>query len=67
MPDDALLLLSFAGKEAGNIHQGDDRYVESIAETNEARRLVRGINIETPSQEHRLIGDKTYGVAVEAA
>ena len=44
--DDAAAFLLDAGHEAGNVHQRHERDVEHVAEPDEPRGLVRGINVE---------------------
>ena len=60
------MLLVGAGHETGHIHEGDDRDVEAVAEADEARRLVAGIDVEHPGQHARLIGDDADAVPAQA-
>src|SRR6266446_7353721 len=53
--DDAAVLLLHAGKEAGDVDEGDDRDVEAVAEADEARRLDRGVDVETTGEKRRLV------------
>ncbi len=66
MLDHAAVFLARAGQEAGHIDKGQDRDLESIAEADKPRGLARGVDIEAARQNHRLVGDDTYGRAFEA-
>mmetsp|Transcript_31400 Transcript_31400/g.100205 ORF Transcript_31400/g.100205 Transcript_31400/m.100205 type:complete len:376 (-) Transcript_31400:367-1494(-) len=66
MADYSAILLCRPGEEAGDVHEGDERDVEGVAEPHEARRLLRRIDVQTASQMTWLIGDDAHGPAVEA-
>ena len=66
MLDDAAVFLRGAGHEAGHVDEGDNRYVERIAETHEARCLDRALDVQAPGQHQRLVGDDAYGLAFHA-
>ena len=55
--DDAAALLRLAGQEAGNVHERDQRDVERVAETDEARAFVGRVDVEHARLHRRLIGD----------
>ena len=55
------------GQEPRNIDQCHNRYVKSIAKTNETGRLNRGLNIETSSEYRRLIGNYTNRCATHTS
>ena len=65
MADDSAPFLVGAGQVAGHIHQGDERDVEGVAEPDEARRLVAGVDVERPRLMHRLVGYDAHRVAVK--
>src|SRR3546814_16544585 len=57
MLDDAIVFLCGAGQEAGDVDEGDDRNLERVAEADEARRLLRRIDVEHPREHQRLVRD----------
>ena len=63
--DDAAVLLRRTRQEARNVHEGHDRNVERVAETDEARGLAAGVDIEHAGHELGLVGDDTHALAVE--
>ena len=56
-PDDAGMLLADAGQEAGHVDERQDRHVERIAGADEARRLLRRVDVEAAGELGRLVGD----------
>ena len=66
MLDDAAEFLLRAREKTGNVFEGDERNVESVAETDEARTLHGSADIQNPGEKRRLIGDDANGTAVEA-
>ena len=65
--DDAAVLLLHAGQEAGHVHEGQQRNVEGVAEADEARRLVGGVDIQHAGLHAGLVGDDADGAAVMRA
>lgn len=65
--DDAAVLLLDAGKEAGDIDEGDQGDVERIAEANEDRGLIRAVDIERAGEGRRLLGDDSDRAPANAA
>src|SRR6266481_9961667 len=63
--DDAAKFLLRAGKEARHVLEGDQRDVESVAETHKARAFYGGVNVENAGEKRGLIGDDADGAAVE--
>ena len=55
VPDDAAVLLLCAWHESWNVYECNQRYVESVAEPNEPRRLHRCVNIQNPGYPVRLV------------
>src|SRR5262249_2104616 len=55
--DDAAVLLPEARQEARNVDEHDQRDVEAVAEAHETSGLDARIDVETPGEEHRLVGD----------
>ncbi len=64
--DDAAPFLLRAGKEAGNVLQGDERDVEGVAEADETGALDRGIDVENTRHVEGLVRDDTHDVPVQA-
>ena len=46
VPDNAAILLGSARQESGNVNEGDDGDVESVAKTDKSCSLDRGIDIK---------------------
>ena len=67
MFDDAGVFLRGARQKTRNVHEGDDRDVEAIAEAHEARGLARGVVVEHARKHHGLIGDEAHRPAFDAA
>ena len=63
MADDAAVLLRDARQEAGDVDQRHDRHVERVAEAQEARRLVRGVDVQGGGVDARLVGEQADGAA----
>ena len=57
MLDDAAIFLPGARKEAGDVHQRQDRNFEGVAEPYETGGLAARVDIQTAGQHHRLVGD----------
>ena len=55
--DDAAVLLVDAGQEARDVDEGDEGDVEGVAEAHEARRLLRGVDVEHAGQVRGLVRD----------
>ena len=53
--DDAVVLLLGSRQEAGNVHQHDDRHVETVAGPDEPRGLLRGVDVEATGELGRLV------------
>ncbi len=64
--DDAAVLLSGTGQEAGHIDEGDKRNVEGIAETHETSALDGGIDVQATGSNARLVGNNTDGLTTKA-
>ncbi|CAM5586372.1 hypothetical protein SVIOM342S_06126 [Streptomyces violaceorubidus] len=65
MADDAAVLLVDAGQEAGYVQKGDDRDVEGVAHLDEARGLLRCLDVQYAGQALRLVGDDADDLAVQ--
>ena len=61
MADDATVLLIAAGQECRNVHQRNQRDVEAIAETDEARPFVGGVDFKCPCRHLALVGNNADG------
>src|SRR3546814_17139958 len=61
------MLLRDAGKEAGDVDEGDDRNIEGVAEADEARRLFRAGDAEHAVEHPRLVGDDADREALDPA
>ena len=66
MQDYAVVLLTGAGKESGNIDERYQRNVEGIAETHEACGFARCVAVEHAGEEFGLVGHDADALAVEA-
>src|SRR3546814_13976882 len=66
MLDDAIVFLCGAGQEAGDVDEGDDRNLERVAEADEARRLLRRIDVEHPREHQRLVRDDADRAPLDA-
>src|SRR5208337_4058473 len=64
--DDSAELLLRAGQKSGNVFEGDERNVEAIAETHEARALDAGFDVEHAGKIRRLIGDNADRLSIQA-
>ena len=67
MLDDAVMLLAHARQEARHVDEGQDRNVERVAEADEARALLRRVDVEAAGQHHRLVGDDADGPTLDPA
>ncbi len=66
MPNDAAVLLRRARQKARHVHKGHNRKVEGVAKAHKARRLDRGVNVETAGQLHRLVAHDAHRIAAHA-
>ena len=57
VPDDATVLLPNPRQEPGDILEDDQRDVEDVAKSYETRSLYRGVDVQNPGEDGRLIGD----------
>src|ERR1700687_5416618 len=64
--DDAAEFLLRAGKETGDVFEGDERNVEGVAEAHEARAFYGGVDVQNAGKKRGLIGDDADGAAIEA-
>jgi propionyl-CoA carboxylase beta chain len=47
--------------------EGQDRDIEGVAEADEARGLLRAVDVEHAGEDHRLVGDHADGAALDPA
>ena len=66
VPDDAVPFLLAAREVARDIHEGDDRQIEGVAEPDEAGNLVGGVDIEASGENQRLVADDAHRATVHA-
>src|SRR5207245_4396072 len=66
MPNYPVVFLIYSRQEPGNIHQGQDRDVERIAESDEACRLDGGIDVQGSSVNFGLVCNDPNRVSVES-
>src|SRR3989442_4541371 len=66
MPNYPVVLLIYSRQEPRNIHQSQDRDVESITEPDEACSFDRGIDVKGPGVNFRLVRYDPYRVSVES-
>ena len=64
MIDNPAGFLCHARHKARHIHQRDKRNIKGITKTHKTGSLARGIDIQTPCQNHRLISDNTNGLPI---
>ncbi len=62
--DDGAVLLLGARKEAGNVHEGDERNVEGVAKTYEAGGLAAGVDVQHAGEFAGLVGHDAHAAAV---
>ena len=62
--DDGAVLLLRARQEARDVHQGDERNVEGVAEADEARGLAGRVDVQHAGQHVGLVRDDTDAAAV---
>ncbi len=67
MADDAAVLLVAARQVARHVDEGDDRDPERVAESDEARRLHRRVDVDRTCQMLRLVAHDADDVAGEPA
>ena len=60
------MLLLDAGQEARHIDERDQRNVEAVAESDEARRLVRGVDVQHAGQHLGLLRDDPDASSLDA-
>ncbi len=65
MLDDPAIFLRGAGQETGDVDQGQDWNVETVAEADEACGLLARIDIEAAGEHQRLVRDHAHRFAVE--
>src|SRR5207302_9374466 len=66
MPNYPVVLLIYSRQEPRNIHQGQDRDVESITEPDEACSLDRGINVKGSGVNLGLVRNDPNRVSAES-
>src|SRR5207245_5355725 len=66
MPNYTVVFLIYSRQEPGNIHQGQDRDVERIAESDEACSLDGGIDVKGSSVNFGLVRHDPIRVSVES-
>ena len=59
------VFLIYSRKESRHIHQCQQRYIESVAETDETGSLDRCINIQRPCQYQRLVSNDSHRLSVQ--
>ena len=62
MPDDAAVFLADSGKEPRNVFEDHEWNVKGVAEPDETRPLVGGVNVQHPRENGRLVGHDADGV-----
>ena len=65
--DHCIVLLSGSWEESWNINEGNDRYVERIAEAHETSTFSAGIAVEHTSKLVRLVSYDTYRTSIETS
>ena len=67
MDNDTTILLTGTGQETGNVHEGYDRNIESVAETYETGCFTRCVDVEHAGHIFWLVGDEADALSVETA
>src|SRR5258708_9947363 len=67
MLDNPMMLLSDAGKKAGNVDKGEDRNIKGIAEADKARAFLGAVDVEDACKDHWLVGDDADGTPFDTA
>ena len=65
MADDASPLLLRPGQKARHVLERDERDIESVAETDEASSLDRGVDVEDARENRGLVGHNPHGAAFQ--
>ena len=65
--DDATVLLCDAGQEAGDVDKRHDRDVEAVAEADELRTLIGGVDVQNTGHDRRIVGNEADGAACDTA
>ena len=63
--NDAVILLLRARQKSRHIDKRHDGNIEAVAKSNKARRLHRGVDVQTARQMGRLVGDNAHRAAAE--
>src|SRR6185369_5512770 len=66
-PDDAVVLLVGAGKEAGDVDQHHDRDVEAVAGPHEPGGLLGGVDVQAAGELGGLVGHDADRAPVDPA
>ena len=61
--DDGAVFLLGAGQEARDVHEGDQRDVERVAEAHEAGALAGGVDVEHAGEHAGLVGHDAHAAA----
>ena len=64
MLDNAAEFLLRAGEKAGDILESNQRNIEGVAKTNEARTFDRRVDVENSGEKGRLIADDADRTAI---
>src|ERR1700733_14962285 len=64
--DDAAEFLLCAWEKAGHVFEGDQRNIEGVAETHEARAFYRSVDVKDACEEGRLVRDDPDWATIEA-
>src|SRR5262249_1369981 len=67
MFDQPAIFLVCTGQKAWNINKGNNWDGKSITKAHKARRLPRGIAVEHPGEQHRLVRHEANGASSDAA
>ena len=67
MAYNSAVFLVHAGQEAGNVNEGDERYIEAVAEGDEPCGLIGSIYIQTAGHNSRFVGQYANALPANAA
>src|SRR5882724_9223759 len=66
MSDYAAVFLVHTGQKTGDVFECNQRNIETVAESNEPRSLIRSVDIQNTGQKRRLIGYDADRPAIQA-
>src|SRR5690242_17606664 len=65
MTNDAAMFLRDAGQKTGRINEGHQRNIETITHADEARHLIRGIDVDNPSHNRGFLSNDAHAMTTD--